>query len=395
MGWKGSLIEAPLWLAGRLRPSGIDPLREEPRNILVLRPNDFGDLLTTTPLFEALRRRFPSTRLVAGIGQWGRAVLENNPFVDEIVEVDAPWNNKIVKDQSLRSAMRFIWGSEQVDALRRHNGFDVGIDVLGSHLGVMLMLRAGARYRIGVRGYRGGWSACHAHIGFTPEVHVARAALAQAELLGARDLPEPRPQLYLTEAERSQAAHVWRADSSLEPRPVRLLVGCAAGLPEKSWSAEAMGTALGKISRLLAPMAGSDIVIIGGPADQTTAAQIMAHAGPRAGIRSMVGQASLRGTFALAEQADVVLTYSSMLLHVAAAFRRPTLAVLGGTSEVANAQAHDVVWGYPAPYSSVGPSKVTPGKPAANWPTVDRVVEAVLDKARNAPVLRQPHQIAL
>ena len=57
MGWKGSLVEVPVWLAGKLRPSSIDPLAQAPRDILVLRPNDLGDLLSTTPLFEALRRR--------------------------------------------------------------------------------------------------------------------------------------------------------------------------------------------------------------------------------------------------------------------------------------------------------------------------------------------------
>jgi len=377
MGWKGSLIEAPLWVAGRLRPSGIDPRRNAPREILVLRPNDFGDLLTTTPIFEALRRRFPSTRLIAGVGRWGRAVLENNPFVDEIAEIDAPWHNKIIQDQSLRNALRFIWRSEQVEALRRQDGFDVGIDVLGSHLGLMLMLRAGVRHRIGVRGYRGGWSGCHAHIEFTPNIHVARAALAQAELIGARDLPEARPQLYLTDAERRLATGIWLERTSANQRPVRLLVGCAAGLPDKSWAPEAMGAALAQIAGSLPE---SDIILIGGPAEEARAAQVIAHSGADAGVRSMVGRTSLRTTFALAEQADVVITNSSMLLHVAAAFRRPTVAVLGGT--VANAKGHDVVWGYPAPYSSVGPADAAPGEPAPTWPEVDQVVRAVLDKVR-------------
>jgi ADP-heptose:LPS heptosyltransferase len=375
----------PLWVVGRLRPSGIDPLRDAPREILVLRPNDFGDLLTTTPVFEALRRRFPTTRLIAGIGGWGRAVLENNPFIDEIIEIDAPWNNKVVRNQSLTDGLRYIFGSAQVAALRERNGFDVGIDVLGSHMGLMLMLRAGVRHRIGVRGYRGGWSACQAHIPFRLDVHVGRAALKQAELLGVTDLPEVRPQLYLTEAERVQAAQLWagsaRPASQPEREPVRLLVGCAAGLPDKTWPAQALGTALRELAlKLAGEQKDVEILLVGSAADEPRAAQIVAASGA-ARVRSMVGQTSLRTTFALADQADLVLTSSSMLLHVAAAFYRPTVAVLGGM--LADTQAHDALWGYPPPYRSVGPSTRAPGNGAASWPTVEQVVEAVLSSLQH------------
>jgi ADP-heptose:LPS heptosyltransferase len=390
MGWKGSFAEVPLWVAGRLGPGPFDLRREAPRSILVLRPNDFGDLLTATPIFEALRRRFPDARLVAGIGSWGRAVIENNPFVDEILELNAPWHNKIMPDQSVGAALRFIRSSDQVRAAREHGGFDAGIDVLGSHLGLMLMLRLGVRYRIGVRGYRGGWSGCNDHIRFSPDVHVSRAALAQAELLGARDLPEARPQLFMTEFERAQAAHLWRTGAGAGRRPVRLLVGCAAGLPDKSWPPGMLGEALGRISRVLANQGGCDIAIVGGAAEKACAQSVIDHSGAASGIRSLAGQTPLRTTFALTEQADLVITNSSMLLHVAAAFRRPTLAVLGGT--VGDARGHDGVWGYDAPYSSVGPENVTPGLPSYGWPSVDRVVQAILDKiAQHGPAGSSSH----
>src|ERR1700761_6147528 len=125
MGWKGLLLETPVWVLSRFHRPRFDPRRETPREILVLRPNDFGELLTTTPIFEALKKRFPTTRIIAGIGHWGRPILENNPFIDEIVEIDAPWNNKLVQDRSPRNILRFLWTSPQVAALRKRGGFDV------------------------------------------------------------------------------------------------------------------------------------------------------------------------------------------------------------------------------------------------------------------------------
>ena len=88
----------------------------------------------------------------------------------------------------------------------------------------------------------------------------------------------------------------------------------------------------------------------------------------------------MRTVFALAETANVVLTNSSMLMHVAAAFHRPTVAVLGGS--ITRPMVHDAIWGYPEHYRSVAPDVYVEGQQEANWPEVERVVNAVLDSLR-------------
>jgi ADP-heptose:LPS heptosyltransferase len=369
MGWKGTLIEGPLAVVSRL----IAPwpaLPAAPRNILVLRPNDLGDLHTTTPALAALRARFPGSRIVAAVGSWARPVLANNPNVDEIVELDAPWNNKFVVDQSWRAVARFLAGSEQVAALRSGGGFDAGIDVLGSHVGSMLLMRLGVRFRVGVRGYRGGWSACQRYIRFSNQVHVARAALDQAALLGATGTQDVAPQLFLTDSERLEGERFWGAR---RPGAARLIVGCGGGLEGKCWPADQMAAAL---KRLSAAQEGPgprevDVLLVGGAADRERGRQIVELAGGQ--VRSLCGDTSLRTTFALSAAADAVLTNASMLSHTAAAFRKPTVVVLGGIH--GNRDAYDRLWGYPPPYRSVGP--VAPAEQACGWPDVDSVVAAV------------------
>lgn len=370
MGWKGALVEGPLFAVSRLTAAW-NPLPAAPREILVLRPNDLGDLLTTTPLFEALRQRFPQSRLVAGIGGWGRPILANNPNVDEILELSAPWNNKFVRDSSWSAVAGFLRNGEEVLAARRRGGFDIGIDVMGSHVGSMLMMRLGVRYRVGVRGYRGGWSACQRYINFSPAVHVARAALAQAELLGATRLPDVRPQLFLSPDEVAAAAQLWGPPRQ---HAIRLLVGCGAGLEEKNWPTEHLGQALSLVAQQF-PRDGArpvEILVVGGPNERDRARTLVAQCG--SAVRSVCGETSLRATFALTAAADVVLTQPSMLLHAAAAFCRPTLCVLGGP--YADVTAHDLLWGYSSPYQSIGP--VTPAEQRVGWPDPARVVSVLL-----------------
>lgn len=55
---------------------------------------------------------------------------------------------------------------------------------------------------------------------------------------------------------------------------------------------------------------------------------------------------------ALAAAADAVVTNPSMLVHVAAAFHKPTVVVLG--QYFASARQHDVQWGYPGTCISLG-----------------------------------------
>ncbi|MFP3554287.1 glycosyltransferase family 9 protein [Paraburkholderia sp. SIMBA_049] len=376
MDWKNLLIETPVWLMARVHPPRFDPRRDTPREILVLRPNDFGELLTTTPLFESLRKQFPSTRLIAGIGSWGRPILENNPYIDEIVELDAPWNNKIVVDRSLKNVLRFLWKSPQIAALRARGGFDVAIDVLGSYMGAMLMMRLGARYRIGVRGYRGGWSGCQAHVVYARR-QAGRAALAQGELLGATALPEVRPQLFLTTDERARATQLWMTNPPAGRPTVRIVAGVGAGVPTKAWPAREVGAALSQIAQALEQQGHAcEVVIIGSAGDQARAAEAIAAAGPGVSVRSVAGEAPMRVMFAIVEQADVVLTNSTMLMHVAAAFRRPTVAVLGGS--ITKPDVHDAIWGYPPPYVSVTPERSADGQRLQDWPEVGRVVQAVL-----------------
>ncbi len=316
------------------RPRAARP--EAPESIFVLRNNDVGDVLAITPLFDALRRRFPRARIAAGVGSWSAPVLEGNPHVSETLKVEAPWFNKYTRGVGPAGRFAYILRSPEMEEIR-DRGFDVGIDVVGTPWGSLLLSQAGIPYRLGVKGYAGGHTGVQDCVRYDPNESVSRSSLRFAEALGATDLPEARPQLFLGAEEREAGERLWSGGGRR-----RIVVGPGGGLAVKLWPRERFAA----LVRRLAEWEDVDIVIVGGPMERGLAEELAAG-----GARALSGL-GLRETFALVAASHLVLCNSSMLLHVAAAFRRPSVALLGPSFP--SASAHQAQWGYPGTCVSLG-----------------------------------------
>lgn len=317
MGWKRSSLEIFARLYGLGAPGIAEP-PPEPRSIFVLRNNDIGDLLAVTPLFEALKRNFPRTKITAGVGSWNFDVLKNNPFVDEVLPVNAPWHNGRVQPQGLVPAMRHLFFSDEIETLRQRK-FDIGIDVLGSPLGALLLMRAGIPFRLGVKGYAGNSGTAQRCVTFDPDEHVGRSALRFAALLGAAVFPENRPQIYLDKM----------------PAPSgRIVIAPGGGFAEKCWPAESY---VGLV-RLLSDF---KITVIGGAQDAALG-KAMADAGTD--VEDFTGRDGLCKTFENIAAARLVVCNCSMAMHAAAAFRIPAFVLLG--EYLPSASQHARQWSY-------------------------------------------------
>lgn len=339
MSLKRKLLESLVYAASLAAPARKNA-PPNPRSIFVLRNNDIGDLLVVTPLFEALKRRFPETKIVAGVGDWNVPVLENNPNVDEILPVNAPWHNLSCCRfphntlRGLLESVRFILMCPEVRALRERH-FDVGIDILGSPEGSFLLMNAGIPHRLGVKGYAGGHTAAQQKLTFRFNEHVGLCALHFAERLGATELPVNRPQLFLTSEETAKAEAFWQGVAPTNSR--RIVIGTGGGFREKCWPMEHYL----ELARLLAAQGDCQIAAVGGPKDRPAGAQI-ASVAPC--IHDRTTNNGLRETFALVAQADLVICNSSMLMHVAAAFCKPAVVLLGEWFN--SASQHADQWGY-------------------------------------------------
>jgi len=192
--------------------------------------------------------------------------------------------------------------------------------VLGSGYGSLLLMRAGIAYRLGVRGYAGGHSGATATIPYDPNEHVGRMALRFAEKLGATEVPEVRPQLYLPKRDLRECG---------------IVVAPVGGYQEKRWPPQFY-------RELLKGLRGHNIVLLGGVSDQRLCAELaegLSH------VQDLAGRLTLSESFGCFAGAQLIICNSSMAMHVGAAFRKPCVALLG--DGIPGAKQHALQWGYP------------------------------------------------
>ena len=314
---------------------------EAPESVFVLRNNDLGDVLLTTPLLHGLRKAFPLSKISIGVGDWAKDLLKNNPDVDHVHYVNAPWHNKqncrypANSPRTFLEGMLYILLSKEVRILRKKD-FSHGIDVLGSRQGSWLLLRAGIPNGYGVKGYAGGHNWCKAHIEFKEDQNVAQAALKFLGLMNADCDVEPRPKILLSDEEIKWGERRWEENNA---KGKRIVIAPGAGFPEKNWGNDHY-TALGK---MIADRTSHQVLIVGDAGDRDKIKLSGTVEGKN--VKCLCGETSIRETAAIIRASNLTITNSSVAMHLAAAFEIPTIVCLGNAYDSAN--LHHSQWGYP------------------------------------------------
>ena len=175
---------------------------------------------------------------------------------------------------------------------------------------------------------------------------VLRIAMAyeamREEILGVRIAStsveiEPRPFLFLTEREQKEAENRWRARNS---ESKRIILAPGGGFPEKCWGNESYS----ELVTLLLKHTQHQICIIGSNEDHDRIASETWNNHDRR-VQNLCGYLSLRQSAALVSRSDFVFSNTSFCMHLAGAFRIPSIILLGHWYD--SAKLHADQWGYP------------------------------------------------
>lgn len=323
------------------------PRVDDPRAILLVQIDHLGDAVLTSPLVPHLRSAFPEARIDVLASPSNRAVFEANPWVDRVIVARRNWFERRPGGWASWTA---VWSLGR--SLRRE-GYDLGIDVRGDILTVLVMALAGIPRRVGWAMGGGGFLltdiAC-----WVPERHEVRSRLALLECLGVRVEEPVWVEVYPTDHDRARVNHLlrerWPGRPQRSKTPAsRILVGggevgprrlgVEPRRPDVAYEAEALHAGrFGGDAPLLAAHLGAGtrakrwplshwkdllrrfraegwrVVIIGGPEDVPVSAGLERDPA----ILDLTGRLSVAETTALLERADLFIGADSGPAHLAA-----------------------------------------------------------------------------
>ena len=276
-------------------------------NILAVRFSSIGDILLTTPLFRAIRRRHRDARMTVVTKQAYLPLLSHNPHVDRIIAL-AP-------GRSLPSLAAEV----------RAGSFSHRLDLHGSLRSRVLRALAPGR-----------WTSY-------PKHRIARALLIHTKRNRYRDtLPVPEryfqaarhldvspdgapPEFFLgAEAEREAAA--WLASSGLASDRPLIAVAPGAAHATKRWPLEHWRALVSQIVS-----AGSGVVVVGGPDDSTLGASLASSGHGQ--VASAAGIFGLQTTGALLRRSAALVSGDTGVMHMATGVGTPVVALYGPTVE--------------------------------------------------------------
>jgi lipopolysaccharide heptosyltransferase II len=275
-------------------------------NVLAVRFSSIGDVLLTTPLLRAIRRRHPTARLTVLTKLAYAPLLSHNPYVNRVIGV--PSDRRVVGMGAELRADRYTHLLDLHDSIRSRT----------------LRALVPGRWRT------------------YPKHRLARAVLirtkrnwyrdarpvAERYFDAARDLdvvPDGAPPDLFLSSEAVREASDW-LDRNGFARGERPLIALAPGAAHatKRWPLEHWHALVSRMVRN-----GFDLVLVGGSEDSPVAKALAANAGGR--VVNAAGQFGLQGTGALLQRARVLVSGDTGVMHMATAVETPVVALFGPT----------------------------------------------------------------
>lgn len=110
-----------IFILGRLREVKAGFVKEDISKILVVRNDNVGDVICSTPAIQALRENFPKAYIAVLVASYSKDTILGNPFVDEVFIYDK------YKHGRYRSRWVAWWNQFKILRSLRKKGFDLAI----------------------------------------------------------------------------------------------------------------------------------------------------------------------------------------------------------------------------------------------------------------------------
>ncbi len=313
--------------------------------MLLLRPDHLGDLVLTTPIFDALKQNAPDAHITMMVGPWSSEIVARHPGIDRLLTCPFPGFLRTPQ----KALAPYILLFSVAKQLRRGH-YDLAINLRPDFWwGAALLYLARIPCRIGYALEPGKPFLTHAeHLQQPEHATISNLRLASAALQASgypplaepytperyplRFIPTPAEYQWVTdrlaqEAGLAPALHEPGAPALYKPASI-VVIHPGTGAAVKLWRTQGWATCADTLTESLTTSAPVRIILTGSKNEQPMLEEIAR------GMQSpavLVTDATVGQLAALLGRALLVLSVDSGPLHLAVAQGTPTVQLFGPT----------------------------------------------------------------
>ena len=298
---------------------------------LIIRRDNIGDLVCTTPFISALRERHPNAYIAALVNSYNREILDGNPDIDEVFAYTKAKH---------RGPARTLFGV-MVERIRmlctlRRCGIDLAILAApGFQKRSLRMARwAGAKQVLGFVGHEGEGNV---ELGVANveavDLHEVEAVFRLGAAIGIHGDP-PRARIFPDPKMRSAVDEKVRLFLALRQGPI-IGIHISARKPSQRWPAERFAA----LSQELSNTCNARVLLFWSPGGDSNAL----HPGDDAKAESIINACGeenllavpttrLADLIAAVAACDMVICADGGAMHIAAALRKHIVCLFGDSS---------------------------------------------------------------
>lgn len=284
------------------------------QNILISRLRFMGDIILTTPLIRAIGEAHSEARQSYLAETPYHKLLENNPFLQEIISFDFKKIQKLNHWQQIKAQSRFLYELHQ-------RQFDLAIDLFGNPRSALQTWFTGAKYRIGGN-FRGRGRLYNIRINYDGlKLNAIQFHLQVLKPLGLPIPVKPRTEIFTTPEEDQQACRFLTSAGIDVNQPI-IGIHPGATWPAKMWCLDGFIQLIRKIQQ----WGKMQIVLTHGPGEEKRLQSILAALDQPVFTPPVL---SLRELAAILKQFSLYISNDCGPLHLAVAVKTKTLGIFG------------------------------------------------------------------
>ncbi len=302
----------------------------EIRRVLVVRVDEIGDMVMTTPFLRELRRLLPDSSITLVVNPVVLNLVEHCPYINEVLTFDPVTAGRLWKLRRYKRALELGWNK------LRHYKFDLAIFPrwdIDDRFGAFILYYSCARWRVGYsqkvnlrkNEFNAGADQLFTHVLNSDSLkHEVEHNLDFIRFLGGR-IRDEHLELWIGREDEEAASKILHGLERSSPNIIVGLGPSGGNSALKQWPIDNFV----ELGKWLQSEYNSGIVIFGGPGEESLGYEIEKELGFP--VTNVIGKMTLREMAALMKMCHLYVGNDTGPMHVATAMNIPVISIFGSS----------------------------------------------------------------